>query len=345
MPGSRLSANHVFAGADALMMLEKRQEEASSKKGGPHYLLVRVVGDTYVWMRRDQRFAPLTQKENKQVQGVRASKEGPWRIVKELSCPVSDTCRVGAETYSYCGMHLRIPSIAFNPSRWGTESFQALCDKVRQTRLRQQIVPRLTGTYLRRKRPTYRFVRLTDVPHRFTFQDIYDVCQSEIRAGYIYTTMMDPGNETILAVRNVHICKKPRCYRDTENRACLVPTAKRVYDRMDLKNHGVGQQEFAVPFERMTSHEKNEMLCDLLENNPVQNPLVLGGFCIFRETQTQVIILIVCSHRAVGAQLILYIIKRFPQKQILINEPLDNVKGFYKKLGFVRYDSHNMILG
>ena len=71
----------------------------------------------------------------------------------------------------------------------------------------------------------------------------------------------------------------------------------------------------------------------------------IGGVCIYRKTAVSVVVLILCSNRSVGGNILRYLIDKYgADKSVYINEPLPEVVDFYKKHSFVWFDEQNMIL-
>ena len=77
--------------------------------------------------------------------------------------------------------------------------------------------------------------------------------------------------------------------------------------------------------------EKEKELCDLL-SNIYRN--IVGGMCLYEEKPDSktVVIYIICSNRNVGTLMIDHLRKKYDT--VYIDQPLESVVGYYKKLGF-----------
>jgi hypothetical protein len=258
-------------------------------------------------------------------------------IENEIHNETGEFCRVGDKNLTQCDLLVQL-SLITQSSSWDLPMVR-LCDWYRRP-IEKRAVERMQKVSILTKRPHYFFHRVTNIK-RLRKMDLMRLCRDEINWNYLKKKLDLPDVQVLMAKRSIsklsEICKPPYCM-ETRKGLCKAPDPWSVFralykNKSDYETFKTDlMTRFPDPIER------NNHLCSL-PLKPVGS--VLGGFCIFSESETQIIIWILCSDRAMGKALL----ERFKStgKSIIIDHPLSNVLGFYTKCGFISVDPLHMI--
>ena len=335
--------------AIAMMMLQ-------GVRNGKTRLLVRAktaYPTPFYWMNKNGTHKALSRQEREDVfpilvgagwvsdtmQAIHAPSK--WRVLSVFTCVDDDKiCRIGTRQFTHCDLLLLVPGMAFRPERWHTPR-KELC---RTARRLAQITPTIQKTYLGKKRSSYEFKDVR--PSSIQLNDIRDICQYEINKEYLKKTLEDPFLSAIVAVRTPEPCEaSPRCHWVRKTGSCIVPSARMVWNRLVKADApGVPDEfdDFKAMLGTLTVQERNQRLCEMLETTRLAPKI--GGVCLYDESDTDVRIMIFCSHRSVGGKLLEEMIRRFADyKTLYIDHPLKAVIPFYTKYGFRFHDPTTMI--
>jgi hypothetical protein len=252
---------------------------------------------------------------------------------------IDGVCKVGDKIMTRCDLLVQ-HSLIMKPSLWNL-GFHTLCRKYRLP-LQKKVVKTMQKVSILKKKPQYFFDHVTNIK-TLRKMDLVRLCQKDINWNYLKTKLSMPGVKVMIAKRFIsklsEICKPPNCM-ETRKGICKAPDLWSVYRALPKKKKEESYETFKTGL--MTRFpdpdERNRYLC-ALPLKPVG--YVMGGVCIYTESESEIIIWILCSDRSMGKALL----EQFKSmgKTIVIDNPLDNVIGFYTKCGFTAVDPFRMI--
>lgn len=168
-----------------------------------------------------------------------------------------------------------------------------------------------------------------DTPWTLDDDQFRFLCKDAIISSYIHKKLRSKKNKILVASREVRPCVAPKCWY-TSNHKCVQPNARNVYHRLKPSE---SYEEFVAGIPKK---DRIQYLCGLLEEKRH-----IGGFCIYRETDDDIIVWVLCSNRALGKRLLDHLIHK--KKKIIIDSPLDEAVEFYQRLGWKWQNQNQMV--
>ena len=293
--------------------------------------------------------------------GVGRGENKIFKVIHNIHCDPHQTCTIGGRRITLCSYLLNSGKITkWTPDevKEQTEMFHKMMEyekkkyihrilKTISTYLSKKWFPSKKGEYTFHERPC----------DRIRSEDFFNLCSNSISQDYITKyirrcrhyqfTGTGPHLKILTAHRTISKenfklkCHPPDCYEEytrTGHRICRKPTIREAF----YKYIHTFLEEDSEPVEKVLSvfeewvktlpeKEKEKELCDLL-SNIYRN--IVGGMCLYEEKPDSktVVIYIICSNRNVGTLMIDHLRKKYDT--VYIDQPLESVVGYYKKLGF-----------
>jgi hypothetical protein len=284
-----------------------------------------------------------------------------FKVIHNIHCDPKQTCTIGGRRITLCSYLLNSGKITkWTPDevKEQTVMFHKMMEyekkkythrilKTISTYLSKKWFPSKKGEYTFHERPC----------DRIRPDDFFNLCSNRISQDYITNYIRrcrqyqfngtGPHLKILTAHRTISKenfkpkCHPPDCYEYYSRMGhlgCRKPTIREAF----YKYIHTFLEEDSEPVEKVLSvfedwvktlpeKEKEKELCDLL-SNIYRN--IVGGMCLYEEKpgSNTVVIYVICSNRNVGSLMIDHLRKKYDT--VYIDQPLESVVGYYKKLGF-----------
>ena len=284
-----------------------------------------------------------------------------FKVVHNIHCDPNQTCTIGGRRITLCSYLLNSGKITkWTPDevKEQTKMFHKMMEYEKKTyihRILKTISTYLSKKWFPSKKGEYTFhERSCDFIRP---DDFFNLCSNTISQDYItkyirrcrhhQATGVGPYLKILTAHRRISEkkvrlkCHPPDCYEEytrSGERVCRKPTVREAfykYINTFLEKDSEPIEKVLKIFEdwakTLPEKEKEKELCDLL-SNIYRN--VVGGMCLFevKPDSKTAVIYIICSNRNVGTLMIDHLRKKYDT--VFIDQPLDGVVRYYKKLGF-----------
>lgn len=261
-----------------------------------------------------------------------------FMVESEVKNQRGEFCRIGDKSLTHCDLLVQLAMIN-RVASWHLP-FSTLCARYHGPIMRKAITT-MEKTTILKKRAEYFFRRVH--PKSLRKMDIMRLCKNTINWEYLKKKLTMPDVRVMIAKRSIsrfsEQCQPPACM-ETRLGRCRQPDPWSVFRMLHKNKHASEYAQFKTDLlaRYPDPDERNRYLCSL-PLKPAGS--VLGALCIFSEWETQIVIWILCSDRAMGKALL----EQFKAtgKFIIIDRPLDDVIAFYTKCGFAPMDKTRMI--